>query len=80
MAVTWLALHLSARYYQLGARGDLEEAIQVVLNREALRLRPQGHPDRSLSLNNLADRLSSRYEQLGAMEDLAEALFSTEKH
>ena len=51
---------------------DLNEAI--VLGREALGLRPQGHPDRSASLNNLAVHLSTRYNQLGAMEDLNEAI------
>jgi CHAT domain-containing protein len=51
---------------------DLDKAI--VLDREALGLCPQGHPDRSLSLNNLAVHLSSRYNQLGAMQDLDEAI------
>ena len=51
---------------------DLDEAI--VLDREALSLRPEGHPDRSQSLNNLAIRLSTRYKQLGAMQDLDEAI------
>ena len=51
---------------------DLAEAI--VLNQEALGLCPQGHPDRSTLLSNLAGRLSSRYKQLGAMEDLEEAI------
>jgi CHAT domain-containing protein len=51
---------------------DLDEAI--VLDREALNLRPQGHPDRSMSLNNLALHLSTRYDQLGAMQDLDEAI------
>jgi CHAT domain-containing protein/tetratricopeptide (TPR) repeat protein len=50
---------------------DLEEAI--VLDRQALDLRPQGHPLRSSCLNNLANRLSIRYKELGAMEDLEEA-------
>ena len=67
-----LALHLSDRYDQLGAMGDLEEAI--VFDREALSLRPQGHTDRSSSLNNLANRLSTRYKQVGAMQDLDEAI------
>ena len=52
--------------------GDLDEAI--ILMREALDLRPQRHPDRSISLNNLADCLSSRYNQLGAMQVLEEAV------
>ena len=51
---------------------DIEEAI--VLDREALSLCPQGHPNRSMSLNNLAVSLSSRYKQLGAREDLDEAI------
>ncbi|KAF8429868.1 CHAT domain-containing protein [Boletus edulis BED1] len=51
---------------------DLDEA--VVLDREALELRPQGHPDRSTSLNNLAVDLSTRYNQLGAMADLDAAI------
>ena len=70
--MTWLAIHLSDRYSQLGATGDIEEAI--VLDREALSLCPKGHPDRSRSLNNLADGLSTRYKQLGEMQDLHEAI------
>jgi CHAT domain-containing protein/tetratricopeptide (TPR) repeat protein len=46
----------------------------IVLDREALGLCPEGHPDRSMSLNNLAVCLSTRYDQLGAMEDLDEAI------
>jgi tetratricopeptide (TPR) repeat protein len=51
---------------------DLEEAITC--HREALALRPHGHPDRSSSLNNLANAVSTRFEQLGRMEDLEEAI------
>jgi CHAT domain-containing protein/tetratricopeptide (TPR) repeat protein len=51
---------------------DLDEAI--VLGREVLDLRPQGHPDRSMSLINLAAHLSSRYNQFEAMQDLDEAI------
>ena len=73
VSLTWLALHLSDRYGQLGEAGDdLEEAI--VLDREALMLRPQGHSDRSTSLNNLALHLSTRYNLLGVVEDLNEAI------
>ncbi|KAH0825948.1 TPR-like protein, partial [Lanmaoa asiatica] len=67
-----LAFRLSTRYKQLGAMGDLNEAI--VLDRDALALCPPGHPDRSTSLGNLAVHLSTRYNQLGAMEDLNEAI------
>ena len=51
---------------------DLGEAI--VLDREALDLRPQGHPDRSIYLINLGDDLPTRYDQPGATEDLDEAI------
>ena len=51
---------------------DLDEAI--ILGREALILRPQGHLHRSLSLSNLAVRLSNRYYKLGELQDLDEAI------
>ena len=60
------------RYDQLGALGDLEEAIP--LQRDALELRPPGHPNRPSSLINLARCLSTRYDQLSAMGDLEEAI------
>ena len=40
---------------------DLEEAITC--HRQALALRPHGHPDRSSSLNNLANAVSIRLEE-----------------
>ena len=46
-----LATAVSTRFKQLGRMEDLEEAITS--HRQALAL-PQGHPGRSLSLNNLA--------------------------
>ena len=51
---------------------DLDEVI--VLDREALDLCPQGHPRRSVSLDNLAIRLSHRYKRVGAIKDLDEAI------
>ncbi|KAF8132994.1 TPR-like protein [Boletus edulis] len=51
---------------------DINDAI--ALRREGLELRPQGHPDRSASLTNLAVCLLTRYNQLGAMTDLDEAV------
>ena len=51
---------------------DLNEAI--VLDREALRLRRKGHPDRSQLLNNLSVDLSTRYKRFGTMQDLHEAI------
>ena len=57
---------------QVGAIKDLDEAI--VLNREALDVRPHGHPLRFSILNNLAADLFHRYEKFAEMEDLDEAI------
>ena len=48
----FLANVLEDRYYKLGNLVDLERAVE--LHTEALSLRPTGHGDRSISLNNLA--------------------------
>ncbi|KAG1837855.1 hypothetical protein DFJ58DRAFT_668661, partial [Suillus subalutaceus] len=37
-------------------------------------LRPVGHPDRSMSLNNLVNQHSSRFEHRGKDEDLNQAI------
>jgi CHAT domain-containing protein len=50
---------------------DLEE--RSTSHREALTLCPPGHPDRSSSLNNLANALSAHFEQLCRIEDLEES-------
>jgi tetratricopeptide (TPR) repeat protein len=42
--------------------------------RQALALRAPGHPDRSSSLNNLANALKTRFKQLGDLDALAEAV------
>ncbi|KAG1811977.1 hypothetical protein EV424DRAFT_1274731, partial [Suillus variegatus] len=44
------------------------------LHREALALRPVGHTDRSMSLNNLAKQLSSHFDHRGNDEDLDQAI------
>lgn len=46
-----LALHLGIRHKLLGGVEDFDEAI--LLDREALSLRPPGHPNRTSSLSNL---------------------------
>ena len=51
---------------------DLEEAITC--HRQALALRPHGHPDLSSSLTNLVNAVFPRFEQLGKMEDLEAAI------
>jgi len=40
---------------------DLEKGISY--HREALTLRPLGHPDRSSSLNGLANAVAARYKE-----------------
>jgi hypothetical protein len=52
--------------YKLGLMGqmpDPEEAI--TFHRDTLALRPPGHPNRSLSLVNLAIAMQTRFEQTG---------------
>ncbi|KAG1798762.1 hypothetical protein EV424DRAFT_1332814, partial [Suillus variegatus] len=47
---------------------------RLILHREALALRPVGHTDWSMSLNNLAKQLSSRFDHRGNDEDLDQAI------
>ncbi|KAF8444452.1 hypothetical protein L210DRAFT_986300 [Boletus edulis BED1] len=54
---------VSTQHNQLGTMQDLNEAI--ILGRDALEHLTKGHPDRSLSLNNLAAVLSTWYNQPG---------------
>ncbi len=43
-------------------------------HREAVTVRPPGHPYRSRSLDHLAIALRTRFQQLGQVEDLEEAI------
>ncbi|PPQ87099.1 hypothetical protein CVT26_011978, partial [Gymnopilus dilepis] len=63
---------LCTRFQQYGRQADLDEAI--LKHQEALELRPSGHPDRSVSLNNLANALQIRFNQSGRQADLDEAI------
>ncbi|KAF9238774.1 TPR-like protein [Melanogaster broomeanus] len=69
-----LASALAIRFETQGDGRDLDEAIQD--HRIVLQLRPEGHPDRSLSLNNLGNALAlfMRFEQRGDQKDLDEAI------
>ncbi|KAG0693125.1 CHAT domain-containing protein [Suillus ampliporus] len=77
-----LANGLSTRFEHRGNDQDLDEAIVLhrealalrPLHREALALRPVGHPDRSSSLNNLANELSTCFSHRGNDQDLDEAI------
>ncbi|KAJ7834472.1 hypothetical protein B0H14DRAFT_2590895 [Mycena olivaceomarginata] len=59
-------------FEQTGQLADLEESI--AFHRQALELRPGSHPDRSSSLNNLANALSTRFRQTGQLADLEESI------
>ena len=47
---------------------------KILYNREALSLCPIGHPDHSMSLDNLGIALCAHYRQLGMLEDCEEAI------
>ncbi|RXW14223.1 hypothetical protein EST38_g11631 [Candolleomyces aberdarensis] len=60
------------RASQIGTLTDLDRAIS--LYREALKLRPSPHPNRSIPLNNLGSALLDRHWLTGNMVDLEEAI------
>ncbi|KAL5478989.1 hypothetical protein ACEPAI_2277 [Sanghuangporus weigelae] len=66
------AIMMSRVFKHSGRAEDLEEAI--LLHRAALKLRPECHSDRCISLNNLASSLWTRFVHGGRMEDLEEAI------
>ncbi|KIK33128.1 hypothetical protein CY34DRAFT_100157, partial [Suillus luteus UH-Slu-Lm8-n1] len=56
-------------------RGNAEDLDQAIaFDWEALALRPVGHTDRSILLNNLANRLSARFDHRDNAEDLDQAI------
>ncbi|MGW4839783.1 CHAT domain-containing protein [Streptomyces globisporus] len=63
---------LRARYDESGAEADLEEATACL--HRAVKITPDGHPDRPGHLSNLALIVQSRYEGLGEPTDLDEAI------
>jgi hypothetical protein len=69
---TWEALGVAYRrlHGQSQSNKDLDEEITAFRHC----LEPAPNPDRSTSLNNLADALQTRFEQRGASNDLDEAI------
>ena len=57
---------MSTRFHQLEELGE-----SITCYRQALALRPHGHPDRSISLNH---SVFTRFQQLGRVEDLEESI------
>ena len=72
MTLNNLGGYLRGRFTKFGVNADLEEAIS--LHREALNLRPAGHPDRPISLNHLAGCLTIRFEKPDMPTDLDEII------
>jgi CHAT domain-containing protein/tetratricopeptide (TPR) repeat protein len=73
MHAQWLGHHLYTHHSQTRDVALLDEAIE--LEREALALRPSGHPDRAFSCGNLGASLQTRYEQcddLGLLNETIE--------
>jgi tetratricopeptide (TPR) repeat protein len=67
-----LAISLKIRYEYTG---DIDLVVEAIdLEREVLDLRPEGHPDRSLSCGHLADSLRTRYERTGDVGLLNDAI------
>ncbi|KAJ7226877.1 hypothetical protein GGX14DRAFT_555471 [Mycena pura] len=60
------------RFEQIGQLADLEESI--AFHRQALELFLGSHPNRSISLNNLASALSTQFQQTGQLADLEESI------
>lgn len=67
-----LGVGLQTRYDESGAMADLEEATACL--HHAVKITPEGHPDRPGHLSNLAMAVQSRYEGLGEPTDLDEAI------
>ncbi|RXW14714.1 hypothetical protein EST38_g11138 [Candolleomyces aberdarensis] len=67
-----LANVFGGRARQIGSLTDSDEAIS--LHREALKLQPSSHPDRSVSLSNLSHALLHRHWVTGNMADLEEVI------
>ncbi|KAJ7640241.1 CHAT domain-containing protein [Mycena rosella] len=64
-----LGLALLPRVQQLGEVNDLNKCVQVM--QDAIRLTPDGHPDKLLRLTNLGASFFYRFQQLGDMDDIS---------
>jgi hypothetical protein len=58
---------LLGRFERLGDLSDLNKSI--MMKEDAVRLTPDGHPDKPARLNNLGNSLSGRFEQLHDPQD-----------
>jgi tetratricopeptide (TPR) repeat protein len=80
-----LGTALHHRFLQLGDDTNIIEAVSrfdqladleksIGFYKHALELFPGSHPNRSASLNNLANALSTRFEQTGQLPDLEDSI------
>jgi len=72
MSLNNLAHSVKTRFEQYGKDEDLEEAI--VLQREALELRPPGHPNHSQSLMLLGSMFLATFSHFGRHDNLHQAM------
>ncbi|OCB86658.1 TPR-like protein [Sanghuangporus baumii] len=73
-SATELILHGPVSSSAESERTSTLPSLSIKLDREALELRPEGHPHRSDSLGNLANSLRTYFQHRGRMEDLEEAI------
>ncbi|KDR66899.1 hypothetical protein GALMADRAFT_1135831 [Galerina marginata CBS 339.88] len=72
-----LACALWKRVFIDGQKAGLDEAIS--LNREALELLPPDHPDRSMTLNNLADMIRTQFDKFDGQKIALEEVISLKR-
>jgi hypothetical protein len=72
----WTERELQLRSNTLSEEAGNLDALEGIIRcgRELLALRPPGHPDRAMTLLNLAVHLHTRFKQTGRKEDLNDAI------
>ncbi|KAJ7435191.1 TPR-like protein [Mycena latifolia] len=63
---------LLRRFERFGSLRDINRSVEML--KDAVRLTPDGHPDKPGRLNNLGHSLSRHFEQLGDLSDLNKAI------
>ena len=62
------------RFKRLGGIEDIQKSISSL--QDAVRLTPDGHPDKPHQLNNLGNSLLTRFQRLGEVEDIENGISS----
>ncbi|KAJ7865997.1 CHAT domain-containing protein [Mycena olivaceomarginata] len=71
-----LGRSLQLRFERLGSLLDINQSIEML--EDALRLTPDGHPDKPSLLNNFGSSLACRFEQLGDLSDINKSVLMKE--